>query len=63
MHEQLTEEIAGLDHQLVMGEVRKGKGKGKGRGGKHATRKRGKHSSKRAPRKTKTTRKKRRGKK
>ena len=65
LHEQLTEEIAGLDHQLVMGEVRKGKGKGKGkgRGGKHATRKRGKHSSKRAPRKTKTTRKKRRGKK
>ena len=61
LHEQLTEEIAGLDHQLVMGEVRKGKGKG--RGGKHATRKRGKHSSKRAPRKTKTTRKKRRGKK
>jgi len=32
-------------------------------GGKRATRKRGKRSSKRAPRKTKTTRKKRRGKK
>ena len=34
-----------------------------GGGGKRATRKRGKRSSKRAPRKTKTTRKKRRGKK
>jgi hypothetical protein len=114
LHEQLTEEIAGLDHKLVMGQVKdKGKGKGKtgalkapsnrpvkyspkqvspglgpervphakgvpsagagmelgdsesdlGKGGKRATRKRGKRSSKRGSRKTKTTRKKRRGKK
>ena len=67
LHEQLTEEIAGLDHLLVMSEVRKGKGKSKskskGRGGKRATRKRGKRSSNRAPRKNKTTRKKRHGKK